>query len=137
MIKRPGTLAVELPFRVQTYDIDFAGHVSNLVYLRWTEDLRLEVLERYFPLSLCMESGYTPILISSSITYKRAVKLFDEPHGIMCVSRSGNARLTFEAEIRVGGQVMAQSLQLGAFVDLKTHRPLRIPEHVARAFDGV
>ena len=27
-------------FRVMTYDIDFAGVVSNITYTRWLEDLR-------------------------------------------------------------------------------------------------
>ena len=32
-------LLVTLPIRVQTYDIDFASHVNNQVYIRWLEDL--------------------------------------------------------------------------------------------------
>jgi len=37
-------LLVSLDIRVQTYDIDFAGHVNNQVYVRWLEDLRMEML---------------------------------------------------------------------------------------------
>jgi len=33
---------IEVPLPVRTYDIDFAGIVSNIVYIRWLEDLRLE-----------------------------------------------------------------------------------------------
>ena len=40
--KRP--LLVTLPHNVQTYDIDFANHVNNQVYVRWLEDLRMELL---------------------------------------------------------------------------------------------
>ena len=32
---------VEMPLKVQGYDIDVAGIVSNIVYVRWLEDLRL------------------------------------------------------------------------------------------------
>jgi acyl-CoA thioester hydrolase len=42
---------VEIPLPVRTYDIDFAGIVNNIVYIRWLEDLRLEMLARYFPLA--------------------------------------------------------------------------------------
>ena len=31
---------VQHSFRVMTYDIDFAGIVSNISYIRWLEDLR-------------------------------------------------------------------------------------------------
>ena len=43
-------LAVSAPIRVQGYDVDFAGIVSNIVYIRWLEDLRYQVLEAYYPL---------------------------------------------------------------------------------------
>ena len=43
-------LLVTLPLNVRTYNIDFAGIVSNIVYIRWHEDLRLEMLDRYFPI---------------------------------------------------------------------------------------
>jgi acyl-CoA thioester hydrolase len=36
-------LEIEMPIRVRTYDIDSAGHVSNIVYLRWMEDMRLQI----------------------------------------------------------------------------------------------
>lgn len=35
--------------KVATYDIDYANHVSNIVYFRWLEDLRLQLLEENFP----------------------------------------------------------------------------------------
>src|SRR5947208_6147204 len=43
-------LEVELLLAVRTYDIDFAGHVSNIVYIRWLEDLRLQFLNEHLPL---------------------------------------------------------------------------------------
>ncbi|MBT4500790.1 MAG: hypothetical protein HOC74_23880 [Gemmatimonadetes bacterium] len=44
------TLEIEIELLVRTYDIDFAGVVSNIVYLRWLEDLRLAALEACYPL---------------------------------------------------------------------------------------
>jgi len=32
---------VERAIEIKTYDIDFAGIVSNIVYVRWLEDLAL------------------------------------------------------------------------------------------------
>ncbi len=37
--------AIERDLPIRTYDIDFAGIVSNIVYVRWLEDLRLAMME--------------------------------------------------------------------------------------------
>ena len=42
MKKKPFEIALDLP--IKTYDIDFAGIVSNIVYIRWLEDLRLKMI---------------------------------------------------------------------------------------------
>jgi len=39
------TLNIDLPITVKTYDIDFMGIVSNISYVRWMEDLRLQFLD--------------------------------------------------------------------------------------------
>ena len=78
-MKNPGYLGIQMKIKVRTYDIDSAGHVSNIVYFRWLEDLRLQLFEEYFSLRSFVEKGYTPVLAASSIEYKRPIKLFDEP----------------------------------------------------------
>ena len=40
----------EQPLPIRTYDIDFAGIVSNIVFIRWLEDLRLGLLDQAYPL---------------------------------------------------------------------------------------
>ena len=40
----------EQPLPIRTYDIDFAGIVSNIVFVRWLEDLRLGLLDQAYPL---------------------------------------------------------------------------------------
>mgnify|MGYP003388021920 CR=1 FL=1 len=67
---------------VGTYDIDFAGHVSNIVYLRWFEALRLQIFDKYYPLEELMDDGFLPIISAHYVEYKRAVNLFDKPTGI-------------------------------------------------------
>jgi len=50
MSQAPAIPTVEIAFTVHTYDIDFANIVSNIVYIRWLEGLRLAMLDRYLPL---------------------------------------------------------------------------------------
>jgi acyl-CoA thioester hydrolase len=122
------TLEVELAFRVGTYDIDFAGVVSNIVYIRWLEDLRLRLLDEYLPLQEQVENGLSPVLTSTRIEYRRPIRLFDRPHGRMGMTHAGRARWTVEAEILVDGQPAATAVQTGAFVSLTTLRPVPLPE---------
>jgi len=41
---------IQMPFNIRTYDINFAGIVSNIVYHRWLEDMRLDLIEQHLPL---------------------------------------------------------------------------------------
>ncbi|MBW4534820.1 MAG: acyl-CoA thioesterase [Pleurocapsa minor HA4230-MV1] len=87
MKKQPFEVALDLP--IKTYDIDFAGIVSNIVYIRWLEDLRLKMLEFYFPLEQLMSKGYCPTVNSTEIKYQKALRLGDRPVGKMWMSQLG------------------------------------------------
>lgn len=113
---------------VKTYDIDFAGHVSNIVYLRWMEDLRLAIFDEYFPLAGLMQDGYLPIITESRIQYKKAVDLFDKPVGHMWIARMKAASFDFEGEILVDGEVTTRAYHTGVFISSKTMRPVRVPQ---------
>ena len=49
MTEQPSSdrLEVQRPLRVKPYDIDVVGVVSNIVYVRWMEDLRMAMLDGY------------------------------------------------------------------------------------------
>lgn len=122
-----GRFAVELPIRVRTYDIDFAGVVSNIVYIRWLEDLRSTMLEQYLPLELQLDRGCSPVLVSTDIRYRRAVRLFDRPTGRMWLANAGRVRWTLQADFSVEGEIVAEATQVCALVNLRTFRPQPIP----------
>jgi acyl-CoA thioester hydrolase len=128
-------LEVELPFRVGTYDIDFAGVVSNIVYIRWLEDLRLKLLDEFLPLQEQVENGLSPVLASTRIEYRRPIRLFDRPLGRMWMTQAGRVRWTVEAEILVDGQAAATAVQTGAFVSLTKLRPVPLPEALRVQFE--
>lgn len=125
---------VELAFKVGTYDIDFAGIVSNIVYLRWLEDMRLAMLEAHLPLEDQLAAGTTPVLLSTQIDYVRAIRLFERPRGCMWVADVGRARWTLEAEIMVDDRLAARARQVLALVRLADFRPLPAPALLRGAF---
>src|SRR5262245_30154672 len=98
-------LFVEHQIPVRTYDIDYAGHVSNIAYLRWFEDMRTMLFEKYFPLQPFLDDGKTPVIASHFVQYKRPIKLFEKPHAVMWVSEVTPASMIINAEIRVDGDL--------------------------------
>lgn len=127
-------LLIERPIVVRTYDIDFANIVHNIVYLRWLEDLRSEILAEVLPIDEILSTGITPILIRTEIDYRWPVRIGDRVTGRMWVDSLSHTRWTLAAEINIGDQVCASSRQSGYFADLKTMRPVRVPEKLREAW---
>ena len=123
-------LEVSLNLAIKTYDIDFAGIVSNIVYIRWLEDLRLKMLEIHQPLKQLMIKKYCPVVNSTQIEYKKALRLFDRPIGKMWMSQLGRLRCTLKAEIYLDEEIVTSATQTGFFVNLETMRPMPIPRDI-------
>ena len=133
MEKRP--LLIERPIVVRTYDIDFANIVHNIVYFRWLEDLRSEILADVLPIDDILTTGISPILTASAIDYQWPVRIGDAAVGRMWVAELSRTRWTLAAEIVVGERVCAAARQSGYFADLKTLRPVRVPEKLRLAWE--
>ena len=125
----------ELTLRVKTYDIDFVGHVNNAVYVRWLEDLRLELLDIYYPLEEMTAESFVPIITNTSVHYKQGIVL-DDKHVTARMWMASLERATFHlnAEFRVGDDIRCTATQRGAFVHNKTMKIIRIPERMASQF---
>ena len=65
----------EQPLPIRTYDIDFAGIVSNIVFIRWLEDLRLALLDQAYPLIRALAEDVAPILRATRLSYRRPVTI--------------------------------------------------------------
>ena len=132
-LKRP--LEVEIALTVKTYDIDFAGIVSNIVYIRWLEDLRLEILARHSPLEQQLKDGIAPVLLKTTIDYKQSIRFGDTAMGRMWAESMGSLRWIVRAEIIANGQLAAQSEQVGIYVDLQTGKPIRLPAQLRQQYE--
>lgn len=130
--KQPFEVEIRLP--VRTYDIDFAGIVNNIVYVRWLEDLRLEMLARYFPLAEQLEKGIVPVIVQTKIDYKQPIKIDDHPIGKMWITAMEPLRWCVSAEISVNGKLAACSEQVGVFVNLQNSKLIRMPESLQRKY---
>lgn len=128
-------LEVRRAFVVRTYDIDFAQHVSNIVYLRWLEDLRYDLLAATVPFETLAAEGIVPILTRTNIQYRRAIRLGEAVTGAMWVTSVGGARVTLAAQITVGSDLCAEAVQDGVFAERASGRPVRIPIALREAWE--
>ncbi|MEH2109350.1 acyl-CoA thioesterase [Nostoc sp.] len=125
---------VVLAIPVRTYDIDFMGIVSNIVYIRWLEDLRLKFLDEHWQLNQQIEQGYTPILAGTEIAYKRPIKIIDRVIGRLWLSNLGRLKWTVQAEILSNNELAAVATQKGGFVSLQNNRLIPIPEELQKKY---
>ena len=121
---------IQHEFRVMTYDIDFAGIVSNISYIRWLEDLRNVFAEQALSLGDALRRGIAPALMRTEIDYLASVRFPDIVTGRMWLAEHGRSKwdLAAEFESQGTGQLVARARQTGVFVSLETLRPVRLPE---------
>src|SRR5665213_683898 len=119
---------VEVPFPPRTYDIDFAGVVNNIVYIRWLEDLRLALMAGIYPVDRALREGVAPILLSTNIAYEKPVTIRDTSLvGRMWVPAMERIKWHVAAEFSVGDTVHARAEQVGLFIRLSSRRPIAPP----------
>jgi len=124
----PSSRFVERAFPPRTYDIDFAGVVGNIVYVRWLEDLRLALMEEAYPIERALKEDVAPILLSTRIDYDKPITIHDPCVGRMWVPALERIKWHVAAEFRVGDAVHARAEQVGLFIRLSTRRPIAVPE---------
>lgn len=129
-------MKIAMPFSVRAYDIDAMGIVSNIVYVRWFEDLRTAFLETYHPLRDMFAEGVTPILAHTDIHYRSPITIHDQPTGMSWVVSMGRSRWTMGFTIMVGDRVCCTGTQEGIFIDLTTRKPTPAPRRLTEAYEA-
>ncbi len=116
--------SIEMNIEVKTYDIDVAGHVNNMVYVRWLEDLRNELFSRIYPLEKLIEINYYPVVISTEMKYKSEIKLFDKPIGRIFLESYSHGVIMLKIEICLNDDTAFTATQKCVLMNLTTHKML-------------
>jgi acyl-CoA thioester hydrolase len=132
MQQRP--FETELHFHVKSYDVDYVGYVHNTVHIRWLEDLRVAMLAPHYSLEQCVKDGISPIITKTCIEYKRPLKLFDHVIGRVWVSKFEGVRWQVDHELVCRDALVATAEQSGIFISLQTHKPVPVPQVLAKIF---
>lgn len=125
---------IERPLPVRTYDIDFAGIVSNIVYVRWLEDLRLAMMDEAYPIAQALADDVAPILLGTRIEYLKPVTIQDKLTGRMWATAMERVRWRLAAEFAVGSHIHARAQQEGLFIRVSTRRPIAPPAALRERF---
>lgn len=121
-ILRKMNKAVEIPFKVNTYDIDIAGHLNNIVYVRWLEDLRIKCFSNICDLQKLLADNFYLVVASCEMKYKKQIKLFEKPVGRMTLQSYARGIFIFTSEIAVGNCISFNATQKCVLVNLKTNK---------------
>lgn len=129
-------LLTRLTFTPKTYEIDFSGVLSNLVHVKWLEDVRLAMLSQYLPLQDLMKQDTVPMITRTEIQYKIPIKLFDTVLGTAWLKSLGRTSWELSAHFTIvnTNRVAMEATQQGVFVNMKTQRPVRVPDQLTALF---
>lgn len=129
-------IAVQVKFAIRPYDVDMAGIVSNIVYVRWLEDLRMELLGQHFPPAELLKRGLLPVVARTEIDYRASLRFLDHCTGEMRVVELGRTSVKLSASFHdASGRLVAEARQVGVFIDAKTGAPVPLPEELRAKFE--
>lgn len=125
---------------VAASDIDVQGHVNNLRYLQWMQDVAVaHSTAQGWPLERYVAEGMGWVVRSHTITYKRPAFLDEVLTACTWIAgfspRSSPRRYLFW---RAADKcVLAEAETIWVFVDLKTGRPTKVPDALRNAWEIV
>jgi acyl-CoA thioester hydrolase len=111
---------IEETLEVKTYDIDAAGHVNNIVYVRWLEDLRNKLFAYKYPINELLKKNLYPVVTSTQIRYKTPLKLTDNVKGIIWVESINHGMMNLKVSFQRDNAITATAMQSCVIIDLLT-----------------
>ena len=116
--------------KVQEADIDELGHVNNVIYLRWVQDVATAHWNYAAPAAL--KEAYAWVVIRHEIDYLNPAFLGDEIIGYTWVGKHQGAKFDRYVRLCQAGteKVLAEAKTTWCLLDAKTLRPRRIEEDV-------
>ena len=129
------TTVTEWP--VQWGDMDAFGHVNNVVYIRWFESARIDLISRYKSEANMQPGGVGPILASVKCDYKMQLHFPDTVYVGSKVAKVGRSSFDIEHAVysRQLNKLAATGTSVCVLFNYDTNRPTRIPPDLLAQFD--
>lgn len=125
--------------QVYPYQIDYVGHLSNIIYIEWMEVGRTKLLEHIgLPLRELEKRGIAPVLVETNIRYKKALYVSEIVKIEIWVSELRNASAVMSFNFyNEKGELAAFGSQRGLFIHRDTVKPYRLNKEEKAAFENV
>jgi acyl-CoA thioester hydrolase len=123
----------EIAVQILPGDVDGMGHVNNIVYVRWIQEVAQAHWAAVAPAEA--QAAMTWVVLRHEVDYLRAARPGDEVRARTWIGQAQAIRYERHTEIiRADGTVLARGRTLWCPVDIHTGRPKRVPPAVRAAF---
>lgn len=119
-------------FRVTAADIDEQGHVNNVAYLRWTQDVA--VAHWRHAASDEMIAKFSWIVVRHEIDYKKQAFENEEITATTWVGEWTHVTCERFTEIHRGEELLVKGRTVWCMIDRETTRPTRITTQLREFF---
>ena len=129
-----GRQVFRLAFEPTPADIDENGHVNNVVYLRWAQDMGIAHWRSLAPPDA--QATWAWIALRHEVDYRRELKLGETAQARTWVSDQPSGP-RFDRYIRIDGPdgaMCAQVVTTWVLIEQATGRPRRVPEWITAMF---
>jgi acyl-CoA thioester hydrolase len=119
-------------FRVFAEDIDEQGHVNNVAYLRWVQNV---AVAHWFDLTNAEQrEKFTWVVTRHEIDYKKPAFESEEITSSTWVGAARTATCERFTEIKRGADLLVQARSIWCLLDRQTSRPTRISSELKELF---
>jgi len=126
-----------MKIEVKSGDIDTLGHVNNVAYVKWVQDVAVAHSEAVgLDFAAYQKLGAVFVIRRHEIDYLRSAILGDRIELRTWIADVMAAKCMRATEVsRVSdGVVLAKGLTTWGYIDVATQRPTRIPDELRAAF---
>jgi acyl-CoA thioester hydrolase len=120
------------PIIVLPEDIDQMGHVNNVVYVRWAQDVAYQHWVTKAPAELQVK--YSWVVMRHEIDYKAPAFLKDDIQGSTWVAEFSGVRSIRLVQITRADKLLCEIKTTWCLLDAASLRPARIPAELASFF---
>ena len=113
-------------------DMDAMGHVNNTVYFRYMEQARIGWFDALVPHEEAWSS--TGIVIANASCYfKRPINYPGTVEVRLLIGAPGGSSVPTFYELKVADDLYADGAATVVFIDMKSQKPIRIPQKIREA----
>jgi acyl-CoA thioester hydrolase len=125
-------LKFEHSFTIRAEDIDEQGHVNNVRYVQWIQDVAVAHWRSWATADQL--EGVTWVVLRHEIDYVRPAFEGEEITARTWVGKASAAKSERFTEISRGDEILARAKSIWCALDSKTFRPRRIDDQLKEKF---